>query len=488
MDVTDETNVAAAAVTTAETSIAPEQPLSWIITWRSILEGRRILFVGCRKQIFSGRTTSIWGDRWIPKPPTFTPSLTHSNFPRDALVSSLIIGNSDCHWDTDLVRNIFTPDDAKLILSLPLCAGNHNDRWVWHFTKNGKYSVKSAYHTIIANPNSFPEATPLTSSSSGPDPVWKILWKLKVPSRVLHFAWRLLTDTLPSPQNLARRSLSVPQSCPLCLSTDSSLSHLFFLCSFSDKVWYYAGLTNVIHTFTHPLPDTWAKSLLVNSPPHIGELFISLCYAIWGARNQRIFENAEFQPYIIVSSVFHTIQSFHSANLWPERSNLPRWSSSFGIAPPGTHVFFDGSISPAKSCAGAGIFIRNKEKRFVFGFAKRFDNISNPLFAEALALKEALLLIQTKEFQDVCVLGDSLSIILAAKGDAEVDFDCQPILEDIRSLLPLLNSVHLFWINRSLNSVAHELAYFAKNSETVTSSWVDPPEFLYHSMLDDFQQ
>ncbi|KAK6125621.1 hypothetical protein DH2020_040636 [Rehmannia glutinosa] len=121
---------------------------SW--TWRSILEGRRILFVGCRKQIFSGRNTRIWGDRWIPKPPTFTPSLRHSTLPRDAPVSSLIIGNSDRYWNADLVRDTFTLDDARLILSLPLCAGNHNDRWVWHFTKNGKYSVKS--RTIPLSP------------------------------------------------------------------------------------------------------------------------------------------------------------------------------------------------------------------------------------------------------------------------------------------------------------------------------------------------
>ncbi|KAK6119621.1 hypothetical protein DH2020_046644 [Rehmannia glutinosa] len=77
---------------------------SW--TWRSIMEGRRILFIGCRKQIISGRSTRIWGDRWIPKPPHFNLSSVHPVLPRDVLVRSLIDETSRS-WNSVLVSELF---------------------------------------------------------------------------------------------------------------------------------------------------------------------------------------------------------------------------------------------------------------------------------------------------------------------------------------------------------------------------------------------
>ncbi|KAK6163327.1 hypothetical protein DH2020_000191 [Rehmannia glutinosa] len=130
---------------------------SW--TWRSILEGRRALFVGCRKQIISGRTIKIWGGRWIPKPSSFTPSSIPSDLPRDALVNSLIDETSRC-WKVELIRTFFAAPDADLILSIPISSSSQNDKWIWHHSKSGKYSVKSAYHAILDNPGYFTKKHP----------------------------------------------------------------------------------------------------------------------------------------------------------------------------------------------------------------------------------------------------------------------------------------------------------------------------------------
>ena len=65
------------------------------------------------------------------------------------------------------------------------------------------------------------------------------LWKLKVPSKVSLFAWRLVRDRLPTKVNLRRRNMELNDvCCPLCRNYDEDASHLFFSCV---KPCHYGG-------------------------------------------------------------------------------------------------------------------------------------------------------------------------------------------------------------------------------------------------------
>jgi len=50
-------------------------------------------------------------------------------------------------WDEELVRDVFWPEDAGLILSIPLIPG-YEDFLAWHYDPRGVFSVKSAYHAL----------------------------------------------------------------------------------------------------------------------------------------------------------------------------------------------------------------------------------------------------------------------------------------------------------------------------------------------------
>ena len=47
-------------------------------------------------------------------------------------------------WDVELVKDIFWQEDADLILALLVHEGRPN-MLAWHYDKQGKFSVKSAY-------------------------------------------------------------------------------------------------------------------------------------------------------------------------------------------------------------------------------------------------------------------------------------------------------------------------------------------------------
>ena len=48
-------------------------------------------------------------------------------------------------WNISLLKNIFSKEEVNLILSMPISATNPGDKQIWRGTKNGLFSVKSAY-------------------------------------------------------------------------------------------------------------------------------------------------------------------------------------------------------------------------------------------------------------------------------------------------------------------------------------------------------
>ena len=48
-------------------------------------------------------------------------------------------------WDMGKVKNMFFPNEAELILSIPISARLPEDSLIWAWTSNGRLTVKSAY-------------------------------------------------------------------------------------------------------------------------------------------------------------------------------------------------------------------------------------------------------------------------------------------------------------------------------------------------------
>ncbi|KAK6123164.1 hypothetical protein DH2020_043092 [Rehmannia glutinosa] len=355
---------------------------SW--TWRSIMASRKILLSGCLKKIYSGENTNIWGDRWLPIPPFQVTSPIPTNFAPQEKVADLIDKEINS-WNVPLVHALFSEPEASLILSMPLSLSHYEDPWYWFHSKNGKFNVKSAYYVSLTEINmdsGFPE---MGSSSSGNFPIWRNLWKLRIPPRILHFTWRFLTDSLPVPQNLLRRRIPVDSTCPHCDSHDASSSHILFTCPFAMQVWQLAGIDHPIFLHQQPSVALWARDVILDSPSNISEFFAAICNGIWYSRNKKIHENQPPHATSIVASAGSMLSTFQSAHGWPERPSLAL-SVFLQCAPLGIHAYFDGTISVSNKWAGIGIFLRNCDGSFLQGLSQSFPGITNPKIAEALAL------------------------------------------------------------------------------------------------------
>ncbi|KAK0606351.1 hypothetical protein LWI29_036812 [Acer saccharum] len=83
------------------------------------------------------------------------------------------------NWNVNLVQSCFLVDDVDMILSIPSSRSNVVDSLLWHYEKNGMYSVCNGYWVGRAL-----SSNPCSSGLDGAISWWKSLWRLKLPQKI----------------------------------------------------------------------------------------------------------------------------------------------------------------------------------------------------------------------------------------------------------------------------------------------------------------
>ncbi|KAH9658603.1 putative reverse transcriptase/RNA-dependent DNA polymerase [Citrus sinensis] len=167
--------------------------------WRSLLWGRKIICSGSRWRVGNGQKIHVRKTNWIPQPSTFQPVVKPS-LPPDPMVSELI-NEANC-WDEKRIYEHFDKMDADLITKIPLPRRPREDELIWHYGKNGQFSVRSGYQTALQI--KFPA---MPSSSVVSKNEWNIIWSLTLPQKIRIFAWRAAKNQLPSAENLWKKKI-----------------------------------------------------------------------------------------------------------------------------------------------------------------------------------------------------------------------------------------------------------------------------------------
>ncbi|KAL2903139.1 hypothetical protein RDABS01_000958 [Bienertia sinuspersici] len=110
-------------------------------------------------------------------------------------------------WKESLIRDIFSSEEAAGILQIPISRYETSDDWVWHYSKNGGFTMRSAYFVELEG-----EKGAGTSSTSTPNKgAWKTLWKAMVPPKVKMFGWRVLHGGVPVREKLKLRGMDLDE-------------------------------------------------------------------------------------------------------------------------------------------------------------------------------------------------------------------------------------------------------------------------------------
>ncbi|KAL0325489.1 UNVERIFIED_CONTAM: putative mitochondrial protein [Sesamum radiatum] len=118
-------------------------------TLRSIWAAMDLFKAGCRWRIGTGHAVRIWQDPWIPRTPSFriiTPKPSSCPW---TYVSDLVLASTR-EWNEDTISAFVWPEDRDYILQIPLSFSNVPDLLIWHYSPNGIFSIRSAYHLALS--------------------------------------------------------------------------------------------------------------------------------------------------------------------------------------------------------------------------------------------------------------------------------------------------------------------------------------------------
>jgi hypothetical protein len=132
--------------------------------WRSLFNDKDLLSQGLIWRIGNGKSVKIWGDRWLPTPTTYVAEL---------------IDEEQWSWKVNLLQEVFSEEEAKIISNIPLSPLLPKDKLIWRGTTHGEFSVRSAYHLGKELQDL---AGGQCSSEVQARKVWKALCALEVPN------------------------------------------------------------------------------------------------------------------------------------------------------------------------------------------------------------------------------------------------------------------------------------------------------------------
>lgn len=191
---------------------------------------------GVEKIVGNGRETMFWHDIWVNDAPLSTKfcRLYNISTGKQHTIEQMgeWIGNT-WTWKLPWRRRLFIweqtlYDELMDEIQNIQISKDKQDSWRWKQSKDGIYSVKSAYSVLTSEPNRVAKTC------------YNLIWNNSVPLKVSGFSWQLLEKKLPTRGNLAAKNISLRgnnASCPLCGDCIESEEHVFFTCNFATAVW-----------------------------------------------------------------------------------------------------------------------------------------------------------------------------------------------------------------------------------------------------------
>ncbi|XP_042978816.1 uncharacterized protein LOC122309373 [Carya illinoinensis] len=284
---------------------------------------------------------------------------------------------------------------------------------MWGFTKDGRFSVRSAYHLGNALGKSMVGEC---SNKEVQKQIWEGVWRLNVPNPTKQFVWKALKGILPTRQSLVQRKIIEDATCPICQRGEETISHVLWSCLAASDVRAESG--SGLQKWPSEENDfyvLWSEMQTRLQQSKLEEVSMIL-RGLWTRRNMMFLEGKFDSPRKVLNASMTSLQSFHNA-----RAALNNLKGSHGQIrknikwkPPDegvSKVNFDAAIDKNNFKLGLGIVARNHvgEVLFTFSSAKQFSGNSD--LAEAAALWRAMELVLELDVRLVVFEGDAARVI-----------------------------------------------------------------------------
>ncbi|XP_026383447.1 uncharacterized protein LOC113278940 [Papaver somniferum] len=351
---------------------------SWI--WKGIVIGLNFTRDNVVTKINDSASNKIRSFNWISS--SFSPPVSsHRNYCNYTVVSDLIDVQNNC-WNVSLLYDLFSPGEVIRIRTIRINL-NKSDRLMWAHTKNGAFTIKSAYRSYMNENSALEDAN-----------FWRKVW------------------------------------CPLCHDHEETVVHLFIKGPVVTHIWFGVSFEHLINTDLEWIDDIfmfWHDIGLSLSPfnvnwPSIGAIVM---WCIWKLRCDVSFRNTTIDINKAVMETKKMINTYIARPLMIRRVNKD-------IKVPKSEVehfmFIDGSFKDYDM--GLGVIWCDIAGRIRIIRAD-FGLISDAVGAETAALILAISWAKKMNLFKIIIVSDCVQLMdFVNGGSTNIDWRSSDLLED----------------------------------------------------------
>ncbi|CAN0919033.1 LINE-1 reverse transcriptase homolog [Linum grandiflorum] len=423
--------------------------------WRSLWSSLELVRKGYRWRIGNGLHTRIGLDPWLPNNDNRYISAPIPQHLIDMNVHDLL--DHRCHdWNIPLLEQLLPSRDVQLITSIPITTAAGPDKRIWHGSKNGRYTVKSAYrlymdtmvdHTVFHQPG-----------------VWSNIWELHVPASMKHFLWRLVSDVLPTRGRLRRKKLAITGECGFCGHDYEETWHLFTDCQRTTEVWQQLEILPIVldEANNHSDLPTLFWNLHERLSPDLRDKWLIGLWGIWRERNARVWTKLHRPIQMVVEESMQAMSDWRKWNENDDTDSIQQrrhYCLQWHPPPENTlKCYVDMARSVTNISTGFGMCLRNHNGDLLHYRASSKLGLFEIRIGEAYALLEALRWVADMGLRNVEYEGDSQVLALALKSQEEDDSEFGRIVDSCRKLLLCMGDVSYSFVRRVRNTVADAIA------------------------------
>ncbi|XP_043697132.1 uncharacterized protein LOC122647903 [Telopea speciosissima] len=353
---------------------------------------------------------------------------------REVMVADLIDQANRC-WNVDLIQSIFQPVDRDVILKISLRLFQGEDKRRWGVTKDGLFSVKSAYK-LLSKLEEEGQSTRASSSRSRPwesipNAVWNRVWSIQTFPKIKAFLWRVCNEAIAFGVGLSHRNVNINPICVRCGVHQETGDHILLGCSFARCVWFGSSLQ--FSPPDNPSLIDWIRSWEVwfRQDKRLAREALSkaafICWYLWRARNELSLKGIIWTPSEVLQLAEKAYLEFSGA------------VNGLVVCPQ------DGEIGISRICSQW-----------------------HPPPGELLAIRHALKLALDLGVDNLLVQSDCKDAILFNEEKKSPDWEVEGLVTDVVRLKSSFVSISFSFISRAMNNVSDALAKKALSLEYLT--------------------